>query len=150
MATLENAVAARLRADTTLMAILTGKIWEWSLLGTEGTTSPKTTPDLYDAGLLKPYCVVKAGGEVDDPRIVDEGEQVIAETVKVECWLYERVSSAAITAAKDRIFILLQGKAFPGTLGPKRVFTLTTMPDPQRTGVMLSHVDYQISLIRGN
>lgn len=148
MATLESLVATRLRADTVLATILTGGIYTSGELGTEGLTNPKTTPGVYAAGLLKPCCIVKAGGEVDDPRIVDEEEQIVGESLTVQCWLYERVTRVAIEAAKARIYALLQDKPFTGTWGPKRGFTLATTPAPEFSGVNVSRVDYVIPSVK--
>lgn len=148
MASRESQVAARLRADGTLMGILLGKVWESEKLGTEGVTSATTTPAAYASGKLLPCCVVKQRGEVDDPRLYDEKEQVVGETLVVECWLYERVSSVAIQAAKDRIYTLLQSHRLPAAYPAMRVFTLPVMPSPEMLTVKVARVDYMVRSVR--
>lgn len=148
MATLEAMVATRLRADTTLMAILLGGVYAIQDLPTAGITDPKQTPGVYAAGLLKPTGLVRERGEVDDPRIFDELEQVVAESIVVEVWLYQRIASDAITAAKGRIYTLLQGYKFTRAWPASRVFTLATMSAPEFTGVKVGRVDYQIRSLR--
>lgn len=148
MSARELEVAALFRADATLLSILTGKVWARSQLGTEGITSPTTTPAAYSAGKLLPCCVVKARGDVDDARIFDEAERVVAESVVIECWLYEYITSAAIEAAKTRIFTLLQGHRLAGAWPAERVFTLAVTPSPEMVGVQMTRVDYQIRSLR--
>lgn len=148
MADREAQVAARFRADTALMAILLGKVWEYGKLGTEGITNPTTTPAVYSGGKLLPCCVIRQGSETDDPTIVDEGEQVVGEFVVARCWLYERITTVAIEAAKNRIYTLLQGYGLPGAWKAKRVFTMETTPAPEMVGVNVSRVDYQIRTVR--
>jgi len=92
--------------------------------------------------------VVKARGEVDDPRLFDEQEQIVGETLVIECWLYERVTSAAIEAAKSRIYTLLQGHRLPAAYSAERVFTLATNPSPEMVGIKVARVDYQIRSVR--
>lgn len=148
MATLESAVATRLRADTTLMAILLGKVWEWGSLGTEGITSAKTTAAAYAAGLLQPCAIIKQRALVPTNQIRDLKEKVADANQVLEVWLYERITSGAIEAAMDRVYALLEGYAFTGKWPAAWSFTLPVMPAPEFVGVKVGRIDFTIMSIR--
>lgn len=148
MSARELEVAARFRADSTLMAILLGKVWSYSQLGTEGITSPVTTPAAYASGLLKPCCVVKENATLPSNHIRDQAAKVADTSTRLECWLYQYIESGAITAARLRIYQLLEGERLNGTAPLTWIFELAITPEPTMAKVMMAHTDFQIVALR--
>lgn len=110
----ESDFATRMRADATLMAILTGGVYTREDAGPEGI-SRETTPAAFDSnGYLKPCAFVKQRGLVPDGEVTDEGAKIVSARLVVEVWLYQRVTYTAIDGAKARLYALFQGHQFTG------------------------------------
>lgn len=116
MASRENAFATRMEADATLMAVLTGGVYEAGEIGVEGI-SRETTPAAFSSGYLLPSALVRQRTLVPDGIVYDELEQDTSLRQVVEIWLYEDTGFTNIDLATARLFTLFQGwqpsDAFP-------------------------------------
>lgn len=94
---LRDAVKTLLEADDTLMAILTGGIYD------RGEISRTETPDAWDAdrGTLKP-CAVLTMGTVSPRAPFDD-----AATAFLQIYFYEKSGYDNIEDAMDRVYTLL-------------------------------------------
>lgn len=116
--TIEAQVADLLRADTTLMALLTGGVYTDEEVGVEGLRRGDDSPteDAFDAqGILKPSAIVREGNESGYANIRDQAEQIVAVNVPVDIFLYQSRDKDTILAAKKRIYRLLEGKRLQAT-----------------------------------
>lgn len=127
-----------------------GGIYGGDDLGIEGITNPALMTDVYMNGLLVPCCVVMSLGEVDDNRIFDEALGITAQSVTVQCWVYQRIEVDAIYAALNSIFGLMQGHRFSGAFPAQRTFTMAVRDAPEMMGVKVSHADYLIRDLKGS
>lgn len=109
MATLRQAVIALLEADVTLMATLTGGVYD------RREISRTATPAAYDArGNLEPCAVVTIESVAPHgPKEFD------FERVFFQVWLYEQEGNhyAAIDVARDRVRALLHRQSVTVTPG---------------------------------
>jgi hypothetical protein len=145
----ESQIAAILRADATLMALLPGRVWEHGKLGVEGLTDPVTTPAAYSGGKLQPAALVRQRAKVPTGDLQSIASQRTSTSQAVEVWVYSS-ASATIEAVLNRIYVLLMGKrlaaAFSATWiggGPG------VMPAPEMaSGIKTNHEDYRIVFIR--
>jgi hypothetical protein len=144
----EDDFAARMEADTTLMAILTGKVWASGEVGLEGITRD-AAPTAFDAsGWLKPCALVRQRGNVPTFDVVDYDAQVTSARQIVEIWLYQDSGYAAIDAAMARLYTLFQGHIMAGTFEIR----LANDVDRQRdtgalAGASLRRLDFQVDSI---
>lgn len=145
--TRENDFATRMIADTTLIAILTGGVYQSGLVGLEGITR-ETTPAAFSSGYLRPCALVKQRGNVFTGEVEDYTDLSAAARQVVEVWLYEDRGYTAIDAAAARIYALFQGYQFGGTFDIR----LANVIDRQRdagslNGASLARLDWQVDSI---
>lgn len=145
----ESEVAARLRADSTLMGLLTGGIYEASALGDAGITDPTTTPGAYSGGLLKPSAIVRQRMLVPFGSLRDLAEQVSGASQVVEVYVYQRGGTDTIESALGRIYALLQGHVFDGAYPAMWSNEIGPMSAPELSGdVRMARTEYQIISVR--
>lgn len=105
----ESDFATRMAADATLMAVLTGGVYQSGTVGRLGITR-ETAPAAFDAGgFLLPCALVRQRGRVPDGAVRDGAAQATSVAQVVEVWLYEDAGYSAIDAAAGRIYALLEG-----------------------------------------
>lgn len=149
----ESDFAARMRADATLIATLTGGIYTREDIGPDGI-SRETTPGAFDAnGYLRPCALVKQRGDLPDGEVVDEGEQTVSARQVVEVWLYQRIAYAAIDAAKARLYTLFQSHQFSGASACAPIRWLGAPVQRERDPGALEHasmerVDFLVQSLR--
>lgn len=110
--TKEAEVATILKADSELMAILTGGVYTDGELGIEGVRRGADSPTdaAFDAqGVLLPIAVVREGTEMAYAAIRDVPEQVIGITQPIEIYFYQSRDKDQILLAKQRVYELLEG-----------------------------------------
>lgn len=121
MLNLEDEFANRMKADATLMAILTGGVYTDTELGIEGLRRDADSPssDAFDGdGLLLPTAVVRQLAPVPYTAIRDEQEATVAMSTVVEVYFYQYRDRDQVEAAMQRTFIVMEGKrigkTYPG------------------------------------
>lgn len=112
--TRENDFYARMIADTTLMAILTGGVWKKESTGVEGLTRETAAAAFDVAGYLKPCALVRERELVPDNAVRDPMAQVTSASQVIEIWLYADAGAgySAIQGAKNRLYTLFEGHQF--------------------------------------
>jgi hypothetical protein len=111
----ESEVAAYLRLDATLMAILTGGIYEYMEIMPEGIRRGADSPTVsaFDAnGYLKPCALVKEASLVPYGNLYDEVEKITSTSQRVEIFFYQDRGYSAIQTAKERTYQLLTACPF--------------------------------------
>lgn len=119
--TLEAEVATILKADATLMAILTGGVYTDEEVDVEGIRRGEdfVTDAAFDAdGFLLPCALVRQRGLVpvgDMVRSQKEGDEITATRQVIEIYYYQHRGHAMIDLAKERAYQLLEGRRLTGT-----------------------------------
>ena len=109
-------IAARLAADATLLATLTGGVHDHATLGVLGAS--KLPASAYTAGgKLKPLAIVRGRAVVPTGELADRSSQYASTRQVVEVWLYDDrdATAAALDTAGARIYALLQERPVTGT-----------------------------------
>ncbi len=109
-----SVIVTLLTADTTLMAILTGGIYDVETSGRLGIhfKNPDTS-SAFDAttGQLKPCAMVRSRDQIPSKDIKDAKEQVTSYDQIMQIWIYQEAGGVAeIENAKNRILKLIQQK----------------------------------------
>lgn len=140
---------ARMIADTTLMAILTGSVYTSADVGRDGITRT-SAPDAFDTnGFLQPAALVKQRGNVPDYQAVDPMEQIVSAAQVVEIWLYQDTNYDQIDAAMTRLYTLFQGYRFSDTFEIELVNELNREQDEGAlAGASLGRMDFAVYSIR--
>lgn len=147
MASRESEFATRMLADSTLMGILLGGVYQSGLVGIEGITR-EATPAAF-SGYLLPCALVRQADKVYTGEIEDYNDLTSSARQRVEVWLYQDSPDyAAIDAAAARIYALFQGQHFSGTFDIR----LANHIDRQRdtgslAGASLERLDWQVDSI---
>ena len=110
----ENDFYARMIADATLVATLTGGIWKKETTGLEGITRETAAAAFDVAGYLKPCALIRERELVPDNAVRDPMAQVTSAAQTVEIWLYADAGAgySAIQSAKNRLYTLFEGHQF--------------------------------------
>lgn len=147
----EDDFHARMIADATLMAILTGGVFTSGAVGLEGI-SRETTPAAFDAnGYLKPCALVRQRGRVPDNNVRDYQAQKTSTAQVVEIYLYQDVGYTAIDAAITRLYTLLEGHLFADTFEVQLVNVIDrTRDEGALTGASLARLDWAVYSILGD
>lgn len=104
--TVQGDIAAVLKANSALMAVLTGGVHQQDEVG---EISRQDTPSAFNSsGELKPCALVTERNET--PRGGIDHSGVVAVQTAVEVYFYERAGYANIHAAMGMAFPLLRGK----------------------------------------
>jgi len=105
--TVQTDIAAVLEANTALMTILTGGLYEQDEVG---EISRQSTPSAFDSNKeLKPCALVAEGTELPRGGIDHAGIGVSVQT-PINIFFYERTGYSNIAAAMEASFALLNGK----------------------------------------
>jgi len=146
----ESDVATRLN-DVTLLATLTGGIFQYSAVGLEGIT--RETAAAFDgSGWLKPCALVKQRGLIPDGILQDEMVQKISTRQVVEVWFYADSGAgyAGLDTAMARVFVLLYGYQFTGAFPAQLVNVIDRQRDVGAlTGACMARQDWLIVSIFG-
>jgi hypothetical protein len=110
----EADIAALIAANSGITAMLTGGIYQSSLVGVEGITR-ETTPAAFDSdGYLLPCCLVRQRDLIPTSEVLDYIAQIKSSNQVVEVWLYQDAPLYdVIDAAISLVYALLQGKLLP-------------------------------------
>jgi hypothetical protein len=147
----ESDVAGRLN-DATLLATLTGGVFQYSSVGLAGITRETAAAAFDTAGFLKPCALVKQRGLIPDGNLQDEMTQQISVRQVVEVWFYTDSGAgwSAIDTAMSRVFTLLYGYTFTGAFPAQLVNVLDRMRDEGALkGACMSRQDWLIVSIFG-
>lgn len=142
---LRGAIKAVLEADATLLATLTGGVYDKSELGRRGI-SPTSTPGAYgDQGTLKPLCVVKARGSTVDGALADDAHQYASFRQVVELWFYQESGDTALETAMARAAALLHGKQVTDSFVVRWIGNpVLDREAPELEGVSVTRSDYEV------
>lgn len=110
-------ITAMLKADTTLMAILTGDVHDFTKEGRKGVSRVTFIQSfVVNQPVMKPLCIVYEADEVDTKElgITDRGFKVTRTPINL--WMYCDGNSNydAIDTAYNRIYTLLQQAPIAG------------------------------------
>lgn len=116
-----DAVVAMLKANSTLVGLLTGGIYNYPEGGRKGinrTSLPAAYENAIGAtqGLLKPLAIVYVGDEVPDNQIVSPNTGVKSVYLPTLVWIYDDGSKGygVISAAHDIVYTLLADQRIEG------------------------------------
>lgn len=103
-------VYTRLNADSTLLAIATGGVYQVETLPTEGISREALPGAFGSSGFLNPLVVVRGRDTVPTSALRDANTQYTTATQVVECWLYDDADAgySALDSMGQRIYALLQ------------------------------------------
>jgi hypothetical protein len=148
MVVYEDAVAALLLADTSLMATLTGGMFKSGTVGPAGITRETASAAFDTNGYLKPCALVRQRGNIPDNVMRDEIAQVVSATQVVEVYVYADATAdfSVVNTALGRIAQLLEGRAFTGSFP----CALVNIIDRQRDqgslyGAVMARADFAIA-----
>lgn len=149
----EAAVVAKLQADATLAALLTGGIYaDTALVGGVGLNgiNVRDTPAAFDAsGYLLPCARVRERAPQPYPasRPLRFAYPAVTARTVVEIHLYQNAGTgwATVTTAKARVFALLEGKSATGIFVMRWSGGLPPMPDPSMDGA--NHLSIEFAAI---
>lgn len=148
MASRENLFATRMEADSTLMAILTGGVYESGEVGVEGITR-ESTPAAFSSGYLLPCALVRQRSLVPDNIVYDEIEQDTSLRQVVEIWLYEDSGYTNLDLATARLFTLFQGYQFSDSFPAQLINQIDRARDEGALkGRSLARMEFEIYSIR--
>ena len=145
----ESDFATRMLADGSLMAILTGNVYQSGNVGYEGITRD-TASGAFDANkYLLPCALVKQRGEIPDGIIQEQIGQMASAAQVVEIWLYQDRGYAAIDAALARLFNLFYGYQFADSFPVQWINTINREKDEGALmGSSLARQDWIVYSIR--
>ncbi len=143
----ETEVAAYLRADATLTALLPGGIYSESDMGEAGITSAESTPAVWTGGVFQPCAVVRERMPVPQYQVVDETAQLTDQAQSVEVYVYSRVP-ATLETAHGRIYTLVQGHRFTAAWGARWQGGVSNRRAPELPDVWMARRDYRLISIR--
>lgn len=107
MSRLEDAVRTTLEGDTTLMALLTGGIFDAGEMDRDGWTLNNVSRT--STGRIKPFAVLRWGGAVRGGGLLRSGRQTVS------VWLYEDTGYTSVRLARERLHALLDRMYFTTT-----------------------------------
>lgn len=145
----EDEVAAILEGDETLDAILTGGIYTSGDLGPLGITRD-TAADAFDSsGWLQPCALVKEAASVTTADVNDYEAQASSARQRVEVWLYQDRTYAALDSARARIRTLLHGEFLDDSFEMRLAQEWTRLRDPGAlAGASMARMDFQIDFVQ--
>ena len=139
------AIKTLLAADATLMAVLTGGIYDFLETRKLGINSV-TTPSAFASGVLKPTALLKGDSETPFGGIADPNAQYITVSQLVSVWLYNDGDAgyAALATARDRIYALLQNSRVVGAFEIRLANIIEGVSVPELDYAALIRADYQV------
>lgn len=143
--------ATRMLADSALMLILTGGVYQSGLVGIEGIAR-ETTPAAFTGGYLLPTALVAQAGNVPTLDVVDYMLQHTSARQRVQIYLYQDSPGyTAIDAAYARLYILFQGHRFSDTFEIRLANDLDRGRDTgSLAGASMRVLDWQVDSILGD
>lgn len=147
----EDDFAARMTADATLMAILTGGVHKSGSVGIEGITR-ETVPSAFSDGYLLPAALVHQRGLIPDGTIRDGMAQHASATQVVEIYVYADSGAGytAIDNAINRLFVLFEGYQFADSFPVEWSNSIEHVRDTGALdGAGLSRIDFAVYSVRG-
>ena len=139
----EIEVAAFLRADATLVGMLTGGVYAESSLPEPGITDAVGTPAIWTGGTFHHCAVVRERMPVPDYLIQDEAAQLTSQAQNIEIYVYSRVA-ANLETAHDRIYVLMQEHRFTAAWGARWWGGVSNMRAPELPNVFVAQRTYRI------
>lgn len=134
--TKEQEIAEILRADDTLMALLTGGVFTDEEIGVEGIrrslepTDTNPTKDVFDAdGILQPCAVVRERGETIWQNINLVSDQIQAVGQVVQIYFYQFRGHDIIQQARNRVYQLLMNRQLSPSFPMWRIADSPSFPD---------------------
>lgn len=113
MTTTLASAKAILEADSTLLALATGGIYDWDETGRMGINRTNT-PGAFSGGIIQPLLLLKLASSVPFGDIADDSAQMVSVREMLEVWAYQDNGYGTIKSMLDRVYTLLQGKRVGG------------------------------------
>lgn len=145
----ETVLVAKCKADTTLVALLTGGIFANSALPETGLDRNSTaTKTAFDSnGYLKPVLVVRAREGRVSNELVDVAAQYMTTRQPVEFYFLADASAGytTITSARDRVRILLNLRGVSGAYLARLIDYQEGIRDTTLNNACLHRDTYEVS-----
>lgn len=142
-----SAVHTVLSADSTLLSLLTGGVFNYDSLPADGI-SRTAYSSAYNAttGLLKPIVVVKGRGVTPEGSLRDANGQYISVRQVVELWFYadRDAGYTTIKSAADRAYALLQDKGLTAAFNCRLVNSLDSLRASEMQDAVSIRRDYEV------
>jgi len=117
MSTTLASAKAILEADSTLLALATGGIYDYDETGRMGINRTNSaTSSAYSGGIIQPCLLLKLRTSVPFGDIADDVRQVTGARDMLEVWAYQDNGYSTIKSMLDRVYMLLQGKQVGGAV----------------------------------
>ncbi len=147
---IESNIQTLLEADGPIMALLTGGIYIKEEIGDTGITRT-SAPGAFDADeWLLPSVFISERSRLPNFAIIDYEEKLMAQTVVVELFVYQRDGYDIIDSAIDLIFDLLFGTRLTGTLPMDWINLINRMTDEgPLAGASMARQDWVVPLVKG-
>lgn len=149
MASREVEVVTYLRTDNTLQSLAPGGIYADGDLAVAGLTEAVGMTDVWAGGVFNTTIVVRERAPVPTGDLQSVRSQRTSTSQAIEVWVYA-LTSAAIEAARNRVYALMMGKrltaAFSATWIPGGPGIMDAPELPP--GTLVEHADYRIIFIR--
>lgn len=143
----EQEVAAYLRADDDLAALVPGGTYAASSLPVAGITDPITTPDVWADG-FQPSVIVRQRSAVPSGLLVDYKTQETDSNQVIEVWAYA-LAVDTVESILDAVYGLMQGHAFTLAWPATWTQTVGVLDAPELPpGTKMARMDYGIKSIR--
>lgn len=144
----ESEVAAMLRADATLSALLPGGIYEAGQLPEAGLTDPQATPQAYQAGRLRPCAAVHSRVPVSIFQAISARDGAMGVSQVVEVYIYAREDAQLLWSANEHVYRILAGKRLTHTWALTYVGGEGVRPAPELVDARLIRSEFQLVTIR--
>lgn len=104
-----------LEADSTLLTLATGGIYDFDETGRMGINrTSSATSAAFTNGIIKPCILLKLASSVPFGDIADDSSQIVSVREMLEVWAYQDNGYSSIKSMLDRVYTLLQGKRVGG------------------------------------
>lgn len=113
MSTTLASAKAILEADSTLLALATGGVYDFDETGRMGINRTNTAA-AFTSGIIKPCLLLKLRTSVAYGDIADDASQKTGARDMLEVWAYQDNGYSTIKSMLDRVYVLLQGKRVGG------------------------------------
>lgn len=143
----EIEVAAYLRSDDDLAALVPGGIYAASVLGVEGITDPVTTPDVWADG-FQTTIVVRQRSAVPGGLLVDFKTQESDSNQAIEVYAYA-LEVETVESVLDAVYGLMQGHKFTAAWAANWSLTVGVLDAVELPpGTKMARMDFTIKSIR--
>jgi hypothetical protein len=115
MSTTLSSAKAILEADSALLALATGGVYDFDETGRLGINRTNAaTSSAYSSGIIQPCLLLKLRSSVPFGGVADDSQRIVSARDMLEVWAYQDNGYSTIKSMLDRVYTLLQGQRVGG------------------------------------